>query len=417
MALGKKDISVVFCIDQSGSMCCSQPVQGKFKIKGDKTGGMKDLMKFSDGSDQFLQGEKNVTYVSRMQCLQAAIDQQIADMANGAADRKLGLVAFNNEVTVVGDGAQDPQIVTGDKLEDYDYLINNGTEQGKLRMQHKIGETSKKLTEKLMRLEETGPTALGPAVATSVAMAAEGAPGSQVVICTDGLANVGLGAFDEVNEPEQLAKVEEFYERIGEFAKQKGLTVNVVSIIGDECNLESLSKLAEITGGNVERVDPVSLTKNFANILAQPIIASNVVAKVKLHKGLQFRNENPQWLSEDKTMLVRDIGNVTEDTEITFEYTLKKIAELAKMEEMDLTKIERFPFQTQITYKALDGSKCIRVITEQQKVSHEREELERRADYEMLGQNAIQQGARLAKAGHHRFAQAYAKNWGRKMKT
>lgn len=53
MAVGAKEISVVFCIDQSGSMCCSEPVQGKFKIKGDKTGGMKDLMKFSDGSDQF----------------------------------------------------------------------------------------------------------------------------------------------------------------------------------------------------------------------------------------------------------------------------------------------------------------------------------------------------------------------------
>lgn len=96
-----------------------------------------------------------------------------------------------------------------------------------------------------------------------------------------------------------------------------------MSIIGDECNLESLSKLAEMTGGNVERVDPVSLTKNFANILSEPIIASNVVAKVKLHKGLQFRNENPQWVSDDKTLLTRDIGNVTMDTEITFEYTLK----------------------------------------------------------------------------------------------
>jgi len=144
-----------------------------------------------------------------------------------------------------------------------------------------------------MSLEETGPTALGPAVATSIAMAAEGAPGSQVVVCTDGLANIGLGAFDEAVTEEQLAKVDEFYERVGEYAKSKGLTINIVSIIGDECNLDSLSKLAELTGGNVERVDPVSLTKNFSNILSQPIIASNVTAKVKLHKGLQFRNENP----------------------------------------------------------------------------------------------------------------------------
>ena len=46
-----------------------------------------------------------------------------------------------------------------------------------------------------MSLEETGPTALGPALVTAVAMAAEGNPGSMVVLCTDGLANVGLGAF------------------------------------------------------------------------------------------------------------------------------------------------------------------------------------------------------------------------------
>jgi len=68
--MGNKEISVVFCIDQSGSMCCSQPIQGKFKLKGDKTSEMAELMKFSDGSDQFMsQGEKNITYVSRMQCL------------------------------------------------------------------------------------------------------------------------------------------------------------------------------------------------------------------------------------------------------------------------------------------------------------------------------------------------------------
>jgi hypothetical protein len=49
-----------------------------------------------------------------------------------------------------------------------------------------------------MALEETGPTALGPAVLTSIALAAEGAPGSTVIVCTDGLANVGIGSFDEV---------------------------------------------------------------------------------------------------------------------------------------------------------------------------------------------------------------------------
>ena len=29
--------SIVFCVDISGSMCVSKPMQGKFKIKGDRT--------------------------------------------------------------------------------------------------------------------------------------------------------------------------------------------------------------------------------------------------------------------------------------------------------------------------------------------------------------------------------------------
>jgi len=53
-----------------------------------------------------------------------------------------------------------------------------------------------------MNIEETGPTAMGPAVLTAVALAGAGKPGSTVVICTDGLANVGLGAFDEAKTEE-----------------------------------------------------------------------------------------------------------------------------------------------------------------------------------------------------------------------
>lgn len=250
-----------------------------------------------------------------------------------------------------------------------------------------------------MGLEETGPTALGPAILTAIGVASEGAPGSQIVICTDGLANIGLGAFDEAKTEDELAKVNEFYERVGEFAKQKGLTINIVSIIGDECNIESLSMLAELTGGNVERVDPVSLTKNFANILSEPIIASNVIAKIKLHKGLQFRNEVDEHLSEDRTMLVKDIGNVTADTEITFEYTLKNIKDLVEMDDLDITEIKNLPFQTQITYKSLEGNKCIRVITELQKISNDREEVEKKADFGICSQNVMQKGAFMGQLG------------------
>jgi len=81
-------------------------------------------------------------------------------------------------VTVIGDGTNDPDMIGGDKLYDYDFLIKNGHENGIKRMTKTIKESQKPLSDKLMSLEETGPTALGPALATGVAMAAEGATGS-----------------------------------------------------------------------------------------------------------------------------------------------------------------------------------------------------------------------------------------------
>lgn len=47
-------------------------------------------------------------------------------MSTGAPERKLGIVTFNHEVTIIGDGSKDPQTIAGDKLYDYDFLINNG---------------------------------------------------------------------------------------------------------------------------------------------------------------------------------------------------------------------------------------------------------------------------------------------------
>jgi hypothetical protein len=43
--LAGQDISVIFCLDVSGSMCVTEPVQGKHNIKGDKI--KKDMAAFA----------------------------------------------------------------------------------------------------------------------------------------------------------------------------------------------------------------------------------------------------------------------------------------------------------------------------------------------------------------------------------
>ena len=63
-------------------------------------------------------------------------------------------------------------------------------------------------------------------------------------------------------------------------------------------------------------------------MLSVPVIATNVNAKVKIHKGLQFRNEIEKDISEDKTTLAKQFGNVTAESVFTFEYGLKPISQL-----------------------------------------------------------------------------------------
>ena len=157
-AVGKsqsEDISVVFCVDTSGSMCITKPMKGKHQLRGDHLGDLrKELMKFGDGSSQYMDNEaKNVTYISRLQCVQAAIGSQIEQMSKAAAKRKVGVVSFSNQVCVIGDGSQVPKVFAGDRLNDKDYLMAESEKTSHSHMLKPIGETAKELLEEVSKLE------------------------------------------------------------------------------------------------------------------------------------------------------------------------------------------------------------------------------------------------------------------------
>jgi hypothetical protein len=106
-----------------------------------------------------------------------------------------------------------------------------------------------------------------------------------VVLCTDGLANIGVGLLDPLTE--EAAK---FYEQLGQIAKERNITVNVITIKGEGCKMEVIGKLAELTNGNMKVVNPESLSDDFANVLKDEVIGLNVEVMIQLHKAMKFRN-------------------------------------------------------------------------------------------------------------------------------
>lgn len=65
----------------------------------------------------------------------------------------------------------------------------------------------------------------------------------------------------------------------------------------------------------------MKIRDEFASILEQKIIATNVEATLVVHRGLYIRD--PDNLEARLEKIKRDIGNVTKQTEITFEFGIR----------------------------------------------------------------------------------------------
>jgi Mg-chelatase subunit ChlD len=102
------------------------------------------------------------------------------------------------------------------------------------KIEKNVEQSENDLLNKLWDLQETGATALGPALLLGIAIAGA-RPASKVIVCTDGLANVGLGSLEGA-----VDKFSPYYIELAEQAKLKGVTVSVISLEGTDCALENL---------------------------------------------------------------------------------------------------------------------------------------------------------------------------------
>eukprot|EP01125_Pyxidicula_operculata_P019969 TRINITY_DN7271_c0_g2_i1.p1 TRINITY_DN7271_c0_g2~~TRINITY_DN7271_c0_g2_i1.p1 ORF type:complete len:1174 (-),score=286.61 TRINITY_DN7271_c0_g2_i1:74-3595(-) len=376
----------IFCIDISGSMCVTTPVQGKVSLhpRSKVNKSLDSIMAFAEGAAQWLPREsRNVTFISRMQCVQSAVHREIEKVSQQHPNHRIALVTFNHDVTLCGDNMQ---IISGDHLYDFDYLYETG-KRCKTDTQKKAKDHANLLIDEVYKLEEGGATALLPALVYSVGMAVN-APGSRILLCTDGLANVGIGNLDVIL-PEERALIADSYVNIANVAKQSGITINVVSIRGDDCAMEHIGSLADITHGLVDIVDPVELGTGSIHGLHKPILATNVEILVKTKQGLLMSNGSS---TQSETL-----GNVTADSDVCYSYfPTSRI----KQDE----SIKELPFQIQVRYSKPDGRRVMRVITSKLPIIRDRDQAEQSCNHDILSCYAVRESATLAQLGDYQKA-------------
>jgi uncharacterized protein YegL len=95
-----KDISIVYCIDISGSMSGH-----------------------------------------RLECVKKTIRAQIKEMHDKYPDRKVGIVTFSDDIKVIGDGTKGVVTVAADKNNDYNFLLKHGVACASTSFDKPIKET------------------------------------------------------------------------------------------------------------------------------------------------------------------------------------------------------------------------------------------------------------------------------------
>ncbi len=192
---------------------------------------------------------------------------------------------------------------------------------------------------------------------------------------------------------------------------------------GTDCKLAFLGRLADKTNGTMNIVNPANLSDQFKSILENRIVATNVKATLILNQKYLYIRDKELEIEEGKLIqefgtrqagldrieklkkskITKDIGNATMDTDITFEYGIRR-QDANDAKEMTV-HLSELPFQLQIEY-TLNGAKFIRVYTKKQAFTKDREEaLNNIVENEIIFAHNMQMMSEQAMSNNIGFAQ------------
>merc|ERR1711998_649229 len=191
---------------------------------------------------------------------------------------------------------------------DYNRFINQGVELStKFTKKSNVENQIEHMIEKLYSVKIAGCTALGPALAISLGITSA-FPGSQIFVCTDGEANIGVGSINNGDKS--------FYTDMGNLAVEYGTAINMITLENCNSGLEYLGSSSDISNGSVSIVNPLTMAEEFTLLGNNPIIASNVSCKIIANSGLSISSNDDNTGTK---MLNFKIGNImASNGDITF---------------------------------------------------------------------------------------------------
>merc|ERR1712032_76295 len=223
-------------------------------------------------------------------------------------------------------------------------LVAKGQDLG-MACSEKVGTVAERLGSTVAGLKPCGNTALGPGLAVSVGLAG-GRPGSKIVLCTDGMENLGT--------------------------------------------------CADLTGGHVEMADLQALSTKFGSMLANATLATGLELVLISGAGVSVGGTSSSVQNGEACVAKRTVGTVTAATDLTFE--LDAVPDLAGKSGL---------LQLQLRYARADGEEVLQVCTVRPPVSSSREQAESDINGTCVALAGIHTAARRAQQGDYKTARVH----------
>ncbi|CAL1548163.1 unnamed protein product [Lymnaea stagnalis] len=338
------------------------------------------------------QGAESITNVSRLACIKRAIERLAEQLKLEEPDKRVMLSVFSSEFYVKGGGRTNnlPQF-SGLEQETFEHLLEMGLNLSNDYPLSKITDSHESIDAAVKKLYTTGCTALGPALSICTGFLSK-SPGSEIIVCTDGEPNVGVGSLGH-NQGNT------FYRTVGEYARSKDITINILAMEGASAGLQQVSAAAELSGGTTNKLNPMEIIRQLRIIAQNEVIATSVTVRLFLHPDFVF--DEPEYGS-NLSQLEKEVGTVRKSTDLTFRFKLKDASKASTLNSV--------PFQVHINYTRKDGMKCLRVLSQANETTRDRKAMEENINISVLGVATMKTTAKLAQAGEKKKAQHHLKN-------
>ncbi|XP_061173237.1 circularly permutated Ras protein 1-like [Saccostrea echinata] len=355
---------VVYCLDISGSM-----------------GGVTQLPELQAEWKRQRDGENasGSNSVTRLQAIQEALLRQLERLHLDNPERRVIFLTFESKVEVYGDCSDNTiQTVPSTIHNEFEPLLNYGEKYSTEHQIKPLTESYQKIVTEVNKLRPKGCTSLGPALSAALGIV-NGSVGSEIILCTDGAPNGGIG---------NLNRDPNFYVEAGQYAKKKNITISILAVEGERTGLEKVSKCADISGGTVNVLNPLEISRQLRLISQNYVIATYVTVTLFLHPELEV--DDPRF-PKGSSKIIKEVGSATKDTDMTFSFKLKNPGK-----KLD---IEKIPFQVQISYTLKDGRNMLRTISKALSTTDNRQTMEEAMNVNVVGTAVVQKTAYLASKG------------------